>query len=71
MIGAIASALGSQGVSIEQMVQEGRAAEAGAAVPVCIITHLCKEGSVRRAVDEIQKKPFLQGAPRLLRIEDV
>jgi homoserine dehydrogenase len=71
VIGAIASALGSQGVSIEQMVQEGRAAQAGGAVPVCIITHLCKEGAVRRAVDEIQKKPFLQGAPRILRIEDV
>jgi hypothetical protein len=53
------------------MVQEGRASQAGGAVPVCIITHVCKEGAVRRAVEEIGSKPFLQGAPRILRIEDV
>ena len=70
VLGHIASALGAEGVSIEQMVQEGRAA-AGGAVPVCIITHRCQEGAVRRAVQAIQAKPFLKGAPRLIRIEDI
>ena len=71
VLGHIASALGAEGVSIEQMVQEGRALEADGAVPVCIITHRCSEGSVRRAVKAIQGKAFLKGTPRILRIEDV
>jgi homoserine dehydrogenase len=71
VLGHIASALGAEGVSIEQMVQEGRALEADGAVPVCIITHRCSEGSVRRAVTAIQGKAFLKGTPRILRIEDV
>ena len=71
VLGHIASALGAEGVSIEQMVQEGRALEESGAVPVCIITHRCQEGAVRRAVEAIQSKPFLKGAPRILRIEDV
>jgi homoserine dehydrogenase len=71
VLGHIASALGAEGVSIEQMVQEGRALEESGAVPVCIITHRCQEGAVRRAVKAIQSKPFLKGAPRILRIEDV
>ena len=70
-LGHIASTLGAEGVSIEQMVQEGRALEADDAVPVCIITHRCQEGAVRRAVKAIETKPFLKGSPRILRIEDV
>ena len=71
VLGHIASALGAESVSIEQMVQEGRALEADDAVPVCIITHRCSEGAVRRAVKTIQGKAFLKGTPRILRIEDV
>ncbi|HWZ90026.1 MAG TPA: homoserine dehydrogenase [Polyangiaceae bacterium] len=71
VLGHIASTLGAEGVSIEQMVQEGRALEESGAVPVCIITHRCQEGAVRRAVKAIETKPFLKGAPRILRIEDV
>jgi homoserine dehydrogenase len=71
VLGHIASALGAEGISIEQMVQEGRALEESGAVPVCIITHRCKEGSVRRAVKAIDSKPFLKGSPQILRIEDV
>jgi homoserine dehydrogenase len=71
VIGSIASALGAEGVSIEQMVQEGRADGEGAAVPVCILTHASREGAVRRAIASIEKQPFLKGEPRLLRIEEV
>jgi homoserine dehydrogenase len=70
VIGSIASALGAEGVSIEQMMQEGRAARDGEAVPVCIITHACKEGAVLRALTAVRSKPFLRGAPRILRIEE-
>jgi homoserine dehydrogenase len=66
----VAGALGDENVSIEQMVQEGRA-DAGAGVPVLMISHSCKEGAVRRAMERIAKAPFMKAAPRLIRIEAV
>lgn len=66
----IAGALGEQGVSIEQMVQEGRAPEGGA-VPVLMITHSSREGAVRKAMNRIATAPFMKAPPRLLRIEAV
>lgn len=71
VLGTIASALAAQGVSIEQMMQEGRAKEAGDAVPVLIVTHSCREGGVRLALEAIAREAFLKSAPRLIRIEDV
>ena len=71
VLGRIASALGEQGVSIEQMVQEGRASGAEDAVQVCILTHQTKEGAVRRAIASIEQQAILKTAPRLIRIEDV
>lgn len=71
VLGRIASALGSEGVSIEQMVQEGRAAGEGDAVPVCILTHQSKEGAVRRAIATIESQSILKSKARLIRIEDV
>ncbi|MFO0570280.1 MAG: homoserine dehydrogenase [Polyangiaceae bacterium] len=71
VLGRIATGLGEAGVSIEQMVQEGRAQETSGAVPVLIITHACREGSVRAALDAIGREAFMRGKPRLLRIEDV
>jgi homoserine dehydrogenase len=67
----VAGALGEQAVSIEHMVQEGRAPNHTDAVPVLMITHSCREGSVRRAMDRIAKAPFIKAPPRLVRIEDV
>ncbi len=71
VLGRIASALGAEGVSIEQMVQEGRAEGEGDAVPVCILTHQTKEGAVRRAIASIEQQAILKSKARLLRIEDV
>jgi homoserine dehydrogenase len=71
VLGRIASALGAEGVSIEQMVQEGRAAGEGDAVPVCILTHQTKEGAVRRAIASIEQQSILKSKARLIRIEDV
>ena len=67
----VAGALGEQGVSIEQMVQEGRGGEGGGTVPVLMITHSSAEGAVRRAMNRIATAPFMKAPPRLLRIEAV
>jgi homoserine dehydrogenase len=71
VLGRIAGALGQEGVSIEQMMQQGRAREAGDAVPVVIITHETVEGPVRRALASVTQSGFMRGEPRLIRIEDV
>jgi len=71
VLGNIASALGKEGVSIEQMVQEGRARGVNEAVPVCIITHTSREGALRRALTAIESKSWLKGPAHVLRIEDV
>jgi homoserine dehydrogenase len=70
VLGVIAGVLGEQHVSIEQMVQEGRA-QSDEPVPVLIITHVCREGAVRRAIETIGQKAFMKRPPRLLRIEDI
>ncbi|MFO7180277.1 MAG: homoserine dehydrogenase [Pseudomonadota bacterium] len=71
VIGTIASVLGNEGISIEQMVQEGRAVDADEGVPVCLITHHTREGAVRRALQAVSTQRFLKAPPRLIRIEDV
>ncbi len=67
----VAGALGERGVSIEQMVQEGRAGTGASTVLVLMITHSCTEGAVRLAVDRIAEAPFMKARPRLVRIEAV
>lgn len=71
VLSEIAGALGRHRISIEQMVQEGRASEVGELVPVLLITHLTSEGAVRGALADIAGAKFLSGQPRLIRIEDV
>jgi homoserine dehydrogenase len=70
VLGMIATALGRYSVSIEQVVQEGRAREGGG-VPVMIITHACAESAVRDAISDINREAVMKGAPLVIRIEDV
>jgi homoserine dehydrogenase len=71
VLGKIASALGEQGVSVEQMVQEGRAEKTGDPVPILIISHRCREGAVKAAIRSVYGAPFLKRPPRFMRIEDI
>jgi len=71
VLGKIASALGEQGVSVEQMVQEGRAEKSGDAVPILIISHRCREGAVKAAMRTVHGASFMKRPPRLMRIEDI
>ena len=71
VLGKIASALGEEGVSVEQMVQEGRAEETGAPVPIMIISHRCREGAVRAAIRKVYGASYMRRPPRFMRIEDI
>ncbi|MDX2054378.1 MAG: homoserine dehydrogenase [Polyangiaceae bacterium] len=65
----IAGALGEQGVSIEQMFQQGQAGDTEDAVHVVLVTHTCRESAVQKAIVAIQNGPFLKSPPRLIRVE--
>ncbi len=67
----IAGALGQHQVSIEQMVQDGRATDDGLPVSVVMITHRAREAGLRRAMAEIERESWVVAPPRLLRIEEV
>jgi homoserine dehydrogenase len=70
VLATIAGALGRHSVSVEHMVQEGRAGN-GAPVNVLMITHTCREGDVQAALSEVSGAPFMKVPARLIRIEDI
>lgn len=71
VLATVAGALGRHGVSIEQMIQEGRAPSQDEPVAVIIVAHRSCEGPVRTALAEVATEPFMRAEPRLIRIEDV
>lgn len=67
VLAEISGALGSQGISIQQMMQE----DAHASATVLMITHMCREGALRQALDRLAGSSKLVGEPRFIRIEDI
>ncbi len=57
---------------IEQIVQEGQAEPSfdGKPVDVVMITHVAREGAIRKAFEELSREPFMMAPARLLRIEE-
>ena len=68
VIADIAAALRDQQVSMESMIQHGRAP--GEAVPIVLTTHDTVEAAMRRALDAIAKLGTVLEPPRMIRIED-
>jgi homoserine dehydrogenase len=69
MLARIAGVLGAFDVSIEQMVQQGRAAESDAAVHVVMLTHEAREANIRSALREIHMLSGIVSPTTALRIE--
>lgn len=69
VLAGIAGVLGKNGISIESMVQTARH-NGGEAVPIVIMTHEAREGSIRAALAEIDRFDFIAEKSRLIRIED-
>ncbi|MCB9666719.1 MAG: homoserine dehydrogenase [Myxococcales bacterium] len=68
VLARITGILGQHQVSIEQIVQEGRAREAGSPVPVVILTHQAKERDVEAALQEIDMLDSVAQPAHRLRI---
>jgi homoserine dehydrogenase len=67
VLAKITGALGERGVSIEQMVQQGRGS-ASTPVEVVILTHEAKESAVQGALEALSKSDWVARAPRLIRV---
>ena len=68
VIADVAAALRDEQVSMESMIQRGRAP--GEAVPVVMTTHLTIEAAMRRALHRIEALDTVLEPPRMIRIED-
>jgi homoserine dehydrogenase len=65
----ITGALGAHGISIESVLQKGRA-EARGSVPVIVLTHPAREADVRAALQAIDALEDVTAPTRLVRIEE-
>jgi homoserine dehydrogenase len=69
VIADIAAALRDEQVSMEQMIQRGRAP--GEAVPVVLTTHETEEAAMRRALARIAELDSVLEPPRMIRVENL
>ncbi len=67
VIADVTAALRDAGVSLESMIQRGRAP--GEAVPVVLVTHETNEAAVRQALAQIEQSDAVLEKPALIRIE--
>jgi homoserine dehydrogenase len=67
VLSRITGALGERGVSIEQLVQQGRGSS-DVPVDVVMLTHETKESSVQAALTAIGASDFVARPPRMIRI---
>src|SRR3954463_3106968 len=68
VIADVAAALRDEHVSMESMIQRGRAP--GEAVPVVLTTHVTVEAAMQRAIERIAALDSVLEPPRMIRIED-
>ena len=67
VLAKITGALGERGVSIEQLVQQGRGTE-DVPVEVVLLTHEAKEAAIQAALETIGKSDYVARAPRMIRV---
>lgn len=69
VIAQLTTILGAHGISIRRMLQEQ--SEPGRSVPIVLLTHTAREGSVRAALSGIDALPFVTEKTQVLRVEDI
>jgi homoserine dehydrogenase len=68
VLARITGALGERGVSIEQLVQQGRGGADDVPVDVVMLTHEAKESAMAAALEAIGKSDYVSRAPRMIRV---
>jgi homoserine dehydrogenase len=67
VLAKITGSLGERGVSIEQLVQQGRGT-ADVPVDVVMLTHEAKESAMQAALESIGKSDYVARPPRMIRV---
>jgi homoserine dehydrogenase len=70
VLGAIASVLGRNGISIASVIQQGRGEEEETTVPVIMRTHEARERNLKRALAAITRAKLAGAPPAFIRIEE-
>lgn len=68
VLAGISSVLADNNISIANVSQEER--KDGEMVPVVILTHMAREGSLRKAIDEIDSMDFIADKTVVIRMEE-
>ncbi|RPH52072.1 MAG: homoserine dehydrogenase [Desulfobacteraceae bacterium] len=68
VLSKISGILGNYGISLKSVHQKGR--KTNGSVPIVMLSHLCKEADVKKALDEISRLDVVGTRPALIRIED-
>jgi len=68
VLSKISGILGKYGISLKSVHQKGR--KTNGSVPLVMLSHLCKEADVKKALDEISQLDIVSTRPALIRIED-
>jgi len=68
VLGQLMTILGTHGVSIAQVVQDGARGETAGPVWVVVLTHHAREGNVRAALADIDQLPIVREPARVIRI---
>lgn len=68
VLSKISGILGNHGISLKSVHQKGR--KTNGSVPLVMLTHLCREEDVKKALDEISRLDVVSTKPALIRIED-
>jgi homoserine dehydrogenase len=68
VLSKISGILGKYGISLKSVHQKGR--KTNGSVPIVMLSHLCKEEDVKKALDEISQLDVVSTRPALIRIED-
>ena len=71
VIADVTAALRDEHVSLESMLQHGRARGPDDTVPVVLTTHVTEEAAMRRALKRIASLAMMREEPILIRIEDL
>ncbi len=71
VIADVTAALRDEHVSLESMLQHGRARGPDDTVPVVLTTHVTEEAAMRRALQRIAGLAMMREKPILIRIEDL
>ncbi|MBD7916151.1 homoserine dehydrogenase [Clostridium sp. Sa3CUN1] len=70
VLGEITSIFGDMNVSLRSVIQKGLEIKNENKVTLVLVTHICKEGNVRKALEKVAKLDSLYKINNLIRMED-